>query len=964
MRSRQIRGSRIVLGTLAALLLILLAALFVQFRKEQALRQDIEISLSTLNASTVQAFSEWADREKNTVSAWANDEAVRAYVVELLETPRNVFALRRTPAQEGIRREFSTFLKARDFLGFFIIAPDGISLASSRDENTGTENLLMRDPTILEKLLQGQTIITLPQPSDVPLPDDSGQLRENTPTMFIGAPVHDNDGNVVAALTIRINPFAIFSRVFNAGRMGSTGETYAYSEDGLMLSESRFLHEIRDRGLIGPNESSMLNLSIHSGSTTPSPREVATDERRHRNTHQLVDHIDYRGQRVLEVWEWLPEFNMGIATKVDRANAYNTLYFARNAQIALTGFTLLITLGVLALFRATHASALAAESNHAEIIENASEAIVTVNRKGIIRSWNQSAERIFGYTASEAIGENISIVVQPKHAAEHDNHIESYLATRSSNILGVRRRVDAQRKDGEVFPIEISLSETKRGREILWTGVIWDVSELVEWEEAVTEAKNAAEQANLAKSTFLANMSHEIRTPLNAVIGFSQILHRESNLVGDQNVLVNSIISSANHLLDLINSVLDMAKIESGRTDLDETTFSLPEFLEEQEEAFRQRATAANLHFELQRLSSLPQFIGCDRGKFRQILLNLFGNALKFTEDGGIVLRVGATKLEGDKWMLRLDIEDSGPGIEPDILDTIFSPFEQSDAARQERGGTGLGLAISRDLAQLMGGDVVAESQVGNGSTFTATLAVQEVSQLDVYSLRLPHTDYFSGVEEQHIGTRILIIDDVDSNRLLLNKLLSPFPFEIREAKNGREGVEVTQTWSPAIILMDLAMPVVDGYEAINRIRAMPGGKSICIVVITASSFKDDRQKSYEAGADGYIRKPFHNYELYEELERAAGIRWIRSPVGTAPLPEGVSIAPTRDELNVKVSSLPQDVITKLLDATHHCNARGINKMLDELGEEYSAVTEHLRGYAARYDYDAILSLLNECDAP
>ncbi|PKN44085.1 MAG: hypothetical protein CVU63_11305, partial [Deltaproteobacteria bacterium HGW-Deltaproteobacteria-20] len=362
-------------------------------------------------------------------------------------------------------------------------------------------------------------------------------------------------------------------------------------------------------------------------------------------------------------------------------------------------------------------------------------------------------------------------------------------------------------------------------------------------------AKEAAEQANRTKSAFLANMSHEIRTPLNAVLGFASILERDGGLSEAQTDQVRTINRSGRHLLKLINDILDMSRIESGQLELSVTEFCLRDLLDDMETMFRSRTDAKGLHFVMERQESVPRYAAGDEAKLRQILFNLLGNAVKFTKTGGIALRARADEDDAqDAVRLLVEIEDTGPGIPEKDLEHIFDAFRQSEAGR-DAGGTGLGLSISKRLSELMGGSLTVQSTIGTGTLFTLSVPLQTATS-GHRTAKMDRQDIVY-LETGDASFRILIVDDVKENRDVLRAMLSPDrnslnagsatmcrgrtpAFELREAVNGEEVLSIFEEWFPHVVLMDMRMPVMDGYEATRRIKAIPGRGSVPVIAITA----------------------------------------------------------------------------------------------------------------------------------
>lgn len=380
-------------------------------------------------------------------------------------------------------------------------------------------------------------------------------------------------------------------------------------------------------------------------------------------------------------------------------------------------------------------------------------------------------------------------------------------------------------------------------------GAAKDITEEKLYGQELEQARDIAETANRTKGIFLANMSHELRTPLNAIIGFTQILTSSENLSPEQREQIEIINSSGEHLLTLINDVLEMSKIEAGQTTLQENNFNVVNLLNEVEDMLSLRAKSKGLNLLVERSSDMPHFIRTDQSKLRQILINLINNAIKFTNEGGVSIR---TRYEKNKdHRLYFEVEDSGEGIAPDEIETLFEAFVQSTTGKKAKEGTGLGLSISREFIRLMDGDIRVNSQIGKGSLFKFDIKIELAAEEEIIVDTPPRQ--VIGLEPGQPNYRILIVDDISENRKLLSTLLQPLGFEIKEAENGREAFDIWHAWEPDLIWMDMRMPVMDGYEATTWIRSMPNGADTVIIALTASAFEENRAMSLEAGGKSVV---------------------------------------------------------------------------------------------------------------
>jgi len=461
-------------------------------------------------------------------------------------------------------------------------------------------------------------------------------------------------------------------------------------------------------------------------------------------------------------------------------------------------------------------------------------------------------------------------------------------------------------------------------------------------------AQKQAEEANRAKSAFLASMSHELRTPLNAILGFSRLMRQDAAVSPQHHQTFEIINRSGEHLLDLINCVLDMAKIESGRAALEPTAFDPRALMRDTAELMRQRAEAKELSLSLELVEPLPPAIVADKTKLRQVVLNLLGNAVKFTRQGCIILRLAAPPAkESGHVTLCIEVADTGVGIAAQDKPHIFEPFVQL-GRKSDQKGTGLGLAITRQFVELMGGEIEVESAPGRGSTFrvelpvdTAAAATPTAKDLRPVRLAPDQPEY-----------RVLIVEDNEENWRLLSQLLTNAGFAVRVAENGAKGVEAFQSWQPHFIWMDWRMPVMDGDVATRRIRELPGGRDVKISALSASVFKEDRERVLAAGADDFVGKPIQFEQIFACLARHLGARFTET--------DAPETSRTVELDGASLAALSLDLRQELAKALVSLDAERITKVVHRIAAVNPGLGGALEDKARRFQYTAIQRALRD----
>lgn len=605
--------------------------------------------------------------------------------------------------------------------------------------------------------------------------------------------------------------------------------------------------------------------------------------------------------------------------------------------------------------------------------------IAQSDREGKCLRVNQRYCDILGYSESELYGLTFQDITHPD---DFTTDLGQYLQLWASKIITYSLEKRYIRKDGKTIwgNKTVSLVYDSQGRPRYAAEILEDISDRKQAEVELQKAKEDAEAANQAKSQFLAKMSHELRTPLNAILGFSQLLNDAANFTPQQQNYLNIINHSGEHLLTLINDVLSMSKIEAGQVTFAEDCFDLYCLLDTIKGMLHLKAKSKGLELLFQECTDVPRYIYSDENKLRQVLINLLGNAIKFTEKGRVILRVSQPMIEGTKnWKsemgkresinLHFEVEDTGVGIAREEMGLLFRPFEQTQVGlNSSQEGTGLGLAISQQFVHLMGGEITATSIPDRGSTFQFTIPVglgnvADISNLSANLLAI-------GLAPNQPEYRILIVDDSPENQHFIAQSLEKFGFKIAKAEQGQEAIALWHSFQPHLIWMDLQMPIMDGYEATRNIRQQEKNKQqnrddsdtevfdpVIIIALTARVFDEDCAVAMEAGCDDFVRKPCQTEVLLEKMSQYLGVRYSYADSAVVEQPQNRQKNEPGDNLQEDLLKMSPEWIEAVHEAAMQCDRTLLLPLLTAIPSEYESLEKAIEAWVDDYRFDLIINL-------
>jgi PAS domain S-box-containing protein len=836
-----------------------------------SLRGQLTSVLNTTSSATEQWFRE---REQET-RIWAR----RLRDAGLISDPP--FG---DSTQADIRRVLQPVVSEKRYLGYALIDRDGKIVASSQDDSVGSMLTDEAELGFIEASLRAPGYSGAMLPTRLP---DSPLMPGESTIMKFGAAIMDGASTPSLVLAFLVDPEREFTTILQRGRMGSSGESYAFNGKGQLISESRFDDDLRENGVIGPGERGILNIEVRDpgGNMVEGFRpeldvgemeltRMAASAIAGRSGVDLAGYNDYRGVPVIGAWTWNAEIGFGIATEMDVAEATVATAQIRDQAVITTAVVLSLIFGLTGLFvrnryrvGIAHDELELASKQTGLILENATDAIMTVDDSQRVIRFNPEAERIWGYSAAEVLGKEMTMLLPEYIREAHLSHVHRFRDAEKTGLHMEDRglQLAGLRKDGQRFPAEVGISKAEIDGQMQYTAFVKDITERKKAEQELQEAKEAAEAATKAKGDFLANMSHEIRTPMNAVIGLSDLCLR-TDLTPKQHDYLSKIHSSANSLLGIINDILDFSKIEAGKLDIEEIEFEIDKVMDNLATVASVKTQDKGLELLFRRDLQVPTVLIGDPLRLGQILINLTNNAVKFTDKGEIVVGIELKELLDEQVVLSFTVRDTGIGMTPEQQSRLFQSFSQADTSTTRKyGGTGLGLTISKQLVELMHGEIGVDSEAGVGSTFhfTVKLGVGESA----------HEKQFETIPNlQHLHA--LVADDNPTAREILAEYLKSFTFDVDTAANSDEIFDLMDRAERPydLLVLDYLMPGMKGIEVAARIKTeMKPPVDPHIILVSAYSSGDVMGKPGGEFIDHFLSKPVSPSHLFDTVMAAFG---------------------------------------------------------------------------------------------
>ncbi len=921
--------------------MIILGIFGARYSLLEKARQDIETTLTTTLNNTNKTYENWMTGQIVNIQQWPRDTRFSNHLTEILKVERSYDVLASHAEQKAIRDLVGGWLTDYGYQGYFIIAPDGTNLSSSRNSNLATVNLVkIQLPKVFEKILAGQAVVTRPLVNDIDVKGPTGRSAGTFATMFGMVPIFGDDGAVVAIFSVRLNPYGAFSAIFQGGRIGLTGETYLFDQSARMLSESRFIDDLKGTKLLDhyhgrdTHDGHLKVSEYYNAEDTPVVRETSESEANSEpqlkaeeeksainssilnieikdpgvNTTQglealipryeqpltlmaqsaiegngginLDGYTDYRGVKVIGAWMWDEGRLVAMATEVEVGEAYGNVHAALNTLYLFSAICMAILLTALyASFwvrRRLDEVAMEVEENRRDlqvILDVAGEGIYGIDKNLKATFINQMACEILGYQEKELIGQNMH---QKVHHSYPDGRHYPQSACQMANSIktgGLQSFSDEVfwKKDGTPVPISYTVTPVMDDGTLTGGVVIFrDITKEIATKKTLERAKEGAVSANKAKSTFLSSMSHELRTPLNAILGFGQIMHNDpQNMSAIQSDYIGEMINAGTHLLNLINDVLELSKIEAGEMTLSLEKVHIEEVIVDCISMVSMLALRKGVDIiDASQGKKLPP-IHSDFLRSKQILINLLSNAIKYNKKGGTVT-IEAEHLADN--FLRISVSDTGIGIDKSRHKELWRPFSRLGAETTNVEGSGIGLSLTKRVVKLLNGRIGMTSEVGTGSSFWFDLPLADADSKASRDKSICFTAIEENAEDfdfsDFMGLKIMLVEDAHSNQAVMASIFDETTgVDLLIADYAQKGLDEIESFKPDVILLDINLPDFDGFEFKRRLHDMPASKAIKVVALTANISKATREKAKALGFLDFLEKPIYIGDLYNCLK-------------------------------------------------------------------------------------------------
>lgn len=933
-----------ILASVAIVLLLLISSFSlrqIQHSQQKLVAEHLQASLNSI--SELMIF--WHQQNLGSLQVMADSARGGAMLHTMLRKKNGI-----TPEEQAQLREWIyPTMNVLGFDGFSLIGLDRILVDASSEEYIGKSVRMEETHRTLDKALAGTPAISLPIPAQFPMDGPSGPKPTGTLMQNMCMLIEEAD-EPLGFFCLRFNSQTSFFPLISSARIGSTGEAYTIDQSGRILTPSRFKETLNID--FGPDGNAIQLRELHArppglGASMTTMAQLLTTQP---GTHVAMDYPDYRGELVVGVGRWLTELDMGLIVEQDMDEAFESYFVARNLIIGLSfsaiGLILVLTLSAMINRRRLAER----EGRFRSLLNHIPAPVYMCALDGTLSVVNPAFCNLMKIARGDLLGEHLYGLAVPRWLEPLLDALQEMagLNSVSDQIITLATPDRGDRYFRVVhFPVVyvtgeaheayacVIAEETER---VLASQRLADINQHLEQlvNERTSElikAKEDALTASRAKAEFLANMSHEIRTPLNAIIGLAHV-SLATDVSGKLRNYLQKMRASGEHLLEVINDILNFSRLEAGKLKPDQVEFAVKDVMEKAVSLVADKAEAKGLEIRINIAPDVAPYLMGDPLRLGQILINFCANAVKFTDRGGIDLRVSLLSSKVNHLELMFEVEDSGVGIAPELLDTLFQPFHQVDNSSTRRfEGTGLGLAICKNLAELMGARLEVESQVGRGSCFRLIIWL-EIAPVRAIGSRMAGARELQALPNQFFGS-ILVVEDNPLNQEIIHSLLQTWGCNVVLAGSGGEALALAGQQMPDMILMDIQLPGMDGVEASTHIRRLPGGNKLPIIALTANALPGDRESYLAAGLDDYISKPIDPLELQRLLARWLGNRTAVANPKSPP--------PNQDFTPLQQAGLATDRALHNLMGNHKLYAQLLTRFArerDQLPAELAQVLE------------------------